>query len=302
MSKKINKDKKGSIEESRLGFRTWIEIDRKAIANNYKVFRSLIKKSTKLLSVVKSNAYGHGLVDFSKTVSDLGVDWLAVDSIVEAIRLRDEGIDKPVLVLGYTLPEKMQEAIDKKISLSLSNMFSLKGLLGLKLKGQIRAHIKIDSGMHRQGFMEPELEDVVDFLKKHKDTIEVQGLYTHFAAAKDPEHPEDTDGQVIVFEKWISAFKKAGFTPIVHAAATGATILFPNTHYDMVRVGIGFHGLWPSVEVQSHFEKKMSLMPTFSWKTIISEIKELPVGERIGYDFTFTVKKKTKIAVCPIGY
>src|SRR5207237_780847 len=136
--------------EARLGLRTWIEIDRKAIANNYEIFRSLIKPETKLMSVVKSNAYGHGLVDFSLEVTSLGIDWLAVDSVVEAIRLRKEGIGVPILVLGYTLPERMQEAIDLNISLTISSIFALQGLKHLDLSRKINIHIKVDSGMHRQ--------------------------------------------------------------------------------------------------------------------------------------------------------
>lgn len=291
-----------SSKEARLGLRTWIEIDQKAIENNYKQFRSIISTATKLMAVVKSNAYGHGLVDFSKAVSALGVDWLAVDSIAEAVRLRKEKIDKPILVLGYTLPERMQEAIDKNISLTISNTFELGGLIDLHLKGKIKAHIKIDTGMHRQGFMEPELEPVMGFLKQHKDVLEVQGVYTHFAAAKDPDHPEDTENQVKIFEKWLAAFKKANLTPIVHAAATGATILFPKTHYDMVRVGIGFHGLWPSSEVRAYYQKKLKLKPTLTWKTIVCEIKTLAIGEKVGYDFTHQVERETRMAVCPIGY
>jgi alanine racemase len=150
--------------------------------------------------------------------------------------------------------------------------------------------------------MEYERDHVVEFLHDHKNTFDIEGLYTHFASAKDPERPEDTKEQSNVFEEWIGAFKKSGISPIVHAAATGATILFPETHYDMVRIGIGFHGLWPSAEVQAYYQKNFNLIPSLSWKTIISEIKTVKEGERIGYDFTHTVRRETILAVCPIGY
>jgi alanine racemase len=284
------------------GFRTWIEVDTKAIAHNYNIFRSLIKAPTKLMSVVKSNAYGHGLVDFSKQISALGVDWLGVDSVVEGLRLRKERIDKPILTLGYTLPERIPDAIRNNISLTISNMFALRGLKNLNLKEKVNIHIKVDSGMHRQGFMEDEQKIVIDFLLNHKNSIEVEGLYTHFAAAKDPAHPEFTKEQMKIFKTWIEAFKKAGMKPIIHAAATGAALLFPETHFDIVRIGIGFHGLWPSAETEAYLQKNIELKPTLTWKTIISETKDLPVGAKIGYDFTHTIDRKTKIAVCPIGY
>ena len=105
-----------------------------------------------------------------------------------------------------------------------------------------------------------------------------------------------------IFALWIDAFKKAGFKPIVHAAASGATMIFPETHFDMVRIGIGFHGLWPSVEIRESLENKKKLEPTMSWKTIISELKTLPAGSSVGYDFIETMKRETKLAVCPIGY
>jgi alanine racemase len=288
--------------EARLGYRTWIELDQKAIEHNYKVFRSIIDPKTKLMSVVKSNAYGHGLVDFSKKVTELGVDWLAVDSIVEALRLRQEGITVPILVLGYTLPERMQEAIDTDISITISSLFALQGLKELNLKGKLNVHIKIDSGMHRQGFMVHEREQVMHVLKDHSDELEIEGLYTHFAAAKDPALPGETMQQVAVFKIWIEALKTAGHSPIIHAAATGATLLFKETHFDMVRVGIGMHGLWPSKEVQDYLQKKMPLKPSLAWKTIIGELKTIPAGSRIGYDFTEEVHRETKVAICPIGY
>jgi alanine racemase len=289
-------------KEARLGVRTWIEIDTEAIAHNYNIFRSLIPPSTKLMSVVKSNAYGHGLVDFSKKVSELGVDWLAVDSIVEALRLRKEGIKKPILVLGYTLPERTQEAIDQNISLTISNMFTAEGLKNLHLTGKLNVHVKVDTGMHRQGFMDYEREAIIEFLKHNADILEIEGLYTHFATAKDPEHPQETMEQLENFKQWIHAFTQAQFRPIVHAAASGATFLFPETYFDMVRVGISFHGLWPSEEVEEFNKGKLALKPTLSWKTIISELKTLPKGAKIGYDFTETIKHESKVAVCPIGY
>ncbi|MBX4198272.1 alanine racemase [Candidatus Parcubacteria bacterium] len=289
-------------KEARLGLRTWIEIDKLAIAHNYRIFRSLIPKTTKLMAVVKSNAYGHGLVDFSKEIAALGADWLAVDSIVEGLRLRKEGIETPMLVLGYTLPERIQEAVDNNISITISNSFTAQGLKDLKLNGKVKVHIKIDSGMHRQGFMVQEMKGIITFLKEHQGDIEVEGLYTHFASAKDPNETEPTQKQIQVFKKWITAFKDAGFNPITHAAASGATLIFPETHFDMVRVGIAMHGIWPSVEAQTHMEKKYPLKPTLTWKTIISEIKTLPKDEKVGYDFTEEVKRETVIGICPIGY
>lgn len=286
------------------GLRTWIEIDRKAIRHNYKVFRSLISKNTKLCAVVKSNAYGHNFIEFSKEMSKLGADYFAVDSIVEGVRLRKEGITKPIFVLGYTLPERLQEAADHNIEITVSTLEMLEKIIKLgSSASKLEIHIKVDTGMSRQGFLQKDQKKLMQILSANRKNLQVVGLYTHFASAKNPAFPQETRKQLAIFESWVSAFRKAGFRNlIIHAAATSGTLLYPDSHFDMVRIGIGLYGLWPSKETQAFSEEKIKLKPLLSWKTIVSEIKEIPAGEKIGYDGTEILQKKTKIAICPIGY
>lgn len=284
------------------GFRTWIEVDTKAIENNYRAFRSIIPKNTKLMAIVKSNAYGHGLVDFSRTISDLGADWLGVDSITEALKLRKNGITTPILVLGYVLPELISVAIKNDISITVSNFETLKIIEKSENSEPVKIHLKVDTGMHRQGFLFEDQKKLISKLKTQKTKIIVEGLYTHFAAAKNPDFPGHTKKQIEEFKKWIGVIKKAGFSPITHAGATSGTIVYPESHFDMVRVGISLHGLWPSQDVKKFAEKKIKIIPTLTWKVVISEIKKLPKGERIGYDLTEKLKRDSKIALCPIGY
>ncbi len=156
--------------------------------------------------------------------------------------------------------------------------------------------------MHRQGFMENDREGIITFLKEHQDLIEVEGIYTHFAATRGLQDKEPTYKQVDFFNVWIEAFHNAGFKPIVHAARTGSSVLFPETVFDMVRVGMGFHGIWPTPETEEYMKGKAELKPTLAWKTIISETKTIPAGDKIGYDYTEGVTRESKIAVCPIGY
>ena len=291
------------------GLRTWIELDKNSIKNNLAQFRTLIPKKTKLCAVVKSNAYGHCLVDFSKEMEKCGADWLAVDSVVEGVRLREGGIKLPILVLGYTLPEKLHEAIDADLSLAISHFEGLEEII--KIAGEAsrspKIHVKVDTGMHRQGFMLGDISKVLKLLAEAKDSIEVEGLFTHFASAKNPAFPADTKKQLAEFQKWIESFKKAKLDPIVHAAATAGTILFPESHFDMVRIGIGLYGLWPSLETKAFADKTnnqngISLKPVLTWKTIVSEIKVLKDGGAVGYDFTETLPSGSKIAILPIGY
>jgi alanine racemase len=286
-------------KELRKGLRTWIEIDKKAIAHNYRVFRNLIDKKCKLLAVVKSNAYGHNLMEFAKEQEKLGVDFLGVDSVVEALTLRKEGIRIPILVLGYTLPEMLSEAASKNISITVSNFETLSVVIKSKLK--IKIHIKVDTGMSRHGFLENDIEEVLNKLKNNKNII-IEGLFTHFSMAKNPSFPAHTNSQIEKFEKWREAFIKALHKPLCHASATSGTLLYSKAHFDMVRIGISLYGIWPSKESEAYMGDMISLKPVLSWKTIIAEIKKLPKGAKVGYDCTEVLKKDSVIAVCPIGY
>ncbi len=278
---------------ARQGLRTWIEIDRKALAHNFGVFKTLVPKRTKLMAVVKSNAYGHGLVDFSREMERQGADFLGVDSITEALALRREGIALPILVLGYTLPEMIAPAVDAHISLTVSSFEALRAIG--RERRQPKIHLKVDTGMHRQGFLLKDLPKVVR-------SVRPEGLYTHFAAAKNPAFPKDTENQLAEFKKWSEAFRKAGHKPILHAAATAGAMLFPASHLDMVRIGIGLYGLWPAKEIREYLKDRVTLSPALAWKSVLTEIKKLPKGERVGYDLTETLLADTALGVIPIGY
>lgn len=284
------------------GLRTWIEVDQQAIKHNFAVFRGLIPKKTKLMAVVKSNAYGHGLIGFSQEMEKLGTDWLGVDSMTEARALRREGLTLPILVLGYTMPELFAEAAENDTSITVSSFETLDSLKKTKLSIPLKVHIKVDTGMHRQGFLLEQQKTMVEQITNRKLPVIVEGLYTHFANAKNPGFPKDTRDQIVQFEQWISAFKKTGFKPLVHASATAGTTLFSETHYDMVRIGIGLYGFWPAREVREFLKDKISLHPALEWKSIISEIKKLPKGARVGYDFAETLQKESTLALIPIGY
>ena len=285
------------------GVRTWVEVDSKAIKKNLKLFRGLLGRDVKVCSVVKSNAYGHCLFDFSKVMEKYGVDWLAVDTILEGIRLRKEGVKKPILVLGYTLPENLKKAADKNISITISGRRSLKDALNYKGRKKLKIHLKFDTGMNRQGFGEGDLPYIFRVLKsKGAEKLVLEGIYTHFADAKDPNSPVNTLTQISVFERIKESFLRKGFEPMVHAAATAGTINFPDSHYNMVRIGIGFFGLWPSEKTKDHASLRIPLEPVLSWKSIVADIKKTTAGSGFGYGFTETVSKDTDFAIIPIGY
>ena len=300
----------GMTKDERKGLRTWIEIDRKAIKNNFDVFKSLITPKTnqpkngrvKLMAMVKSNAYGHGLIGFSKEMEKLGADFLGVDSITEARALRREGIKMPILVLGYTLPELFVEAVKDDISLAVSTFESLSEIKKAGFSRPLKIHIKVDTGMHRQGFLLKDIPKVLSKVKSQRSNVLVEGLFTHFASAKNPAFPKDTKVQIEEFKKWITAFEEAGLSPISHGAAAGGTMLFPDSHFDMVRIGMGLYGLWPAPEVREFLKDRITLRPALVWKSCLAEIKRLPKGSRIGYDLTELLYAEATVAIVPVGY
>lgn len=283
------------------GLRTWIEVRKADLRDNYRTFRNIIKAETKLMAIAKSNAYGHGLIDYALFIESLGIDWFGVDSIVEARTLREIGIKKPILVLGYTLPEKITEAFSNTISLTVSSFEALQELTKL-FPAVPKIHLKIDTGMHRQGFFIKKLPRLLEFIEQKMDLKIVEGVYTHFAGAKDPKQPRETLKQIGEFENAIKILANKNVKTIKHAAATAGTINFPKSHFDLVRIGIGLYGLWPSPETFQSSHSSIYLKPALVWKTVISEVKTLPKGSRIGYDFTEILTRNSKIAFCPIGY
>lgn len=279
------------------GLRTWIEVDKSAIKHNFEVFRALISKEVKLCGVVKSNAYGHDFMQYAHELEKFGIDQIAVDSITEGLRLRKVGITVPILILGYTLPDRMQEAAENNISMAVSTFEGLEAVSKIK---DAKVHIKLDTGMSRQGFQAGQEEDLFNALKKYD--IKVEGVFTHFASAKNPAFPHDTDKQINIFKTWKNIFQENGYSPIFHACATSGTLLYPEAHFDMVRVGIGLYGLWPSKEAREFCEGKIKLKPALTWKTIVAEVKEVSAGNKVGYDGTEILEKDAVLAICPIGY
>jgi alanine racemase len=288
------------MHKDAIGLRTWVEIDRRAIRHNFLALKKNVKSGTKFMAVVKSNAYGHGMLAYAKELDKHGVDWFGVDELAEGLLLRKVGIKKPILVLGFTPPYAYVSAAKANVCITISNQVTLDKLTNYK-GPPLAVHIKIDSGLHRQGFIFVDIEKVISTLLKFSKTVKVDGLYTHFATAESPKSPYALK-QINQFNFWINQFTKAGFSPITHAAGTAATVLLPETHFDMVRVGIGLYGLWPSADVKQLSSKHIALKPVLSWKAIVGDVKSLKKGDRVGYDLTETVVRNSRVAVCGVGY
>ena len=275
-----------------------LEIDLQACRNNYRYYRSLLKKSTKLLVLMKANAYGHGAVEFARLLEKEGVDYLAVAYPIEGIELRNAGIHLPILVLsGGT--DYFNEMIDFRLEPAIPNMYTLQALLKvLRKRGEASypIHIKLDTGMHRLGFMSSEIDELTSFLPACPE-VRVKSIYSHLATADDPTLDEYTLAQIEMFRRNAPRISEAlGYKPMYHILNSAGIERFSDYQFDMVRLGIGIYGLSPF--------SKDKLQPAASFKCKILQIKTLKKGDgAIGYCRNGKIAKEgTVIATIPVGY
>jgi len=287
---------------------TWVEISKCALQNNIKQFRNIISRDTILCPCIKANAYGHGLIETAKIFLKAGADWLSVNALYEARALRKTGITAPVYILGYVPFKGIREALELDCRLVVYNYETVNkiGEAAQQSGKTARVHIKVETGGNRQGVLENELFEFAKHINTFKN-IEIEGLATHFANIEDTTNHSFAELQFRRFETASNHLGTAGIDiPIKHCANSAATILFPKTHFQMVRVGISSYGMWPSNETYVSFVKErknnFDLIPAFTWKTRIAQIKTVPAGEFIGYGCTYKTSHETRIAILPVGY
>lgn len=275
-----------------------LEISLPACVENYKYFRSKLKPSTKLLVLVKANAYGHGAVEFARLMEKAGADYLAVAYPLEGLELRKEGITAPIIALT-TGADSFDEIIDNNLEPSVPNLPTLKKLCAVLEERGIESypiHIKIDTGMHRLGFMPDEIEEMKNYVSNSKQ-VKVKSLFSHLAAAGEPEHDEFTHEQVTLFkESADSIVETLGYKPLYHILNSAGIQRFPQYQFDMVRLGIGIYG------VSVVPEEKLSLVASFKCKVI--QIKSLTKADgTIGYGRVGKIAPEgTVVATIPVGY
>ncbi|MFA7662591.1 MAG: alanine racemase [Patescibacteria group bacterium] len=285
-----------------------VEISKLAFKHNLGLFRKNLKPNTKLMTVVKSNAYGHGMIEMARLAVEFGSDWLATANLSEAIELRNAKIKNPILVLSYyALDEKdLRFAIKANISLVVYSEEQIKFIdkLAKNLNKKAKIHIKVDTGTSRLGIL---INQAFDFIKKtsHYKNIEIEGLFSHFAASE--ENQKFTKYQLAAFKKLIVKLNNAGINiAFKHFACSAAIMSQADSRFDMVRLGIAAYGLWPSTQAiklaRHNFGKKFNLKPVLSLYTKIVQLKEVQKGTCIGYGCTKIVNQKTKLAILPVGY
>ena len=275
-----------------------LEINLPGCLENYKYFRSKLEDSTKLLVLVKANAYGHGAVEFASLIENAGADYLAVAYPVEGIELRQAGIKLPIMVLTAGT-DFFNEIIDNSLEPGIPNISALKTLCQvLEARGveDFPIHIKLDTGMHRLGFMSEELDELMAFLKDCK-WVHVKSVYSHLAAADDPEHDEFTLGQISLFKANADRLTAVlGYKPLYHILNSAGIERFPQYQFDMVRLGIGIYGVSALPDT--------NLCPVASFKCKVLQVKKLaPEDGTIGYGRHGKIAPEgTVIATIPVGY
>lgn len=287
---------------------TWCEIDTAALAENIRGFRRHLGPQVRLSVAVKANAYGHGLVPAARAFLAGGVDWLCVHALAEARALRAAGITAPVYVLGPILLADLPEAVALDVRFVVYNRETIDHLASLGLPA--RLHLKIETGNHRQGVELPEALALAARIAEVPGLV-LEGVASHFANIEDTTDHRYARYQLGRFEEAVSALRQAGHAiPIRHIANSAAALLWPDHPSDMVRLGIGAYGLWPSKE--THIAAALAegkggadpiiLRPGLAWKTRIAQVKDVPEGAAIGYGGTYVTSRPTRLAILPVGY
>jgi len=277
-------------------YSTWLEIDLNAIRNNVARIKELTK--VEVMAVIKANGYGHGARPAAQAAAQGGATWCGVARIEEALALRRAGISCKLLVLGYTPPSKIPEAIDQQIVVSLFDPDLTHSYLEFaRINGGIlKAHVKVETGMGRLGMLP---EDVPPFLKELRGSpISVEGIFTHFAQADEPQSGY-THKQIKIFNDLLARLENTDLKPqIVHAANSAAVFNFPEAWYDLVRPGDAIFGMAPSPLTLLGSE----FMPALSWKARLISVRTYPKGSGISYGSRYVTAGNERIGVMPIGY
>ena len=279
---------------------TAAEISLDALDRNIEAFRGRLRPGTKLLASVKANAYGHGATEIARRAVAAGVDYLGVAFFDEALQLRNAGIAAPILVLGYTPPAGYSLARERGITLTFYRNEMLDAAAALPASGpKLKIHVKIDSGMGRLGLLPGRAAE--SFLERAfaLPQIEVEGLYTHFARADEADKAY-TEMQIERFSAVADYADRAGMAiAIVHSGNSAAGIDLPEHTGNMLRLGIGMYGLYPSGEVRTD---EVPLEPVLSLKTAVVHVKELAAGEGVSYGTRYFTRGRETVGTLPIGY
>mgnify|MGYP005846494821 CR=1 FL=1 len=281
-----------------------IEISSSNLLSNINEFRKILSPQTKIIAVIKANAYGHGIKEVAKVIEN-NIDFFQVDDINELKELREVS-QKKTFVFGYVMEKDLEQLIDMN---GVPGIYSLRQIellnqIGARRSRKVPVHLCIDSKLGRDGILASELEDFIKNLANFNN-IEIEGFYSHFANIEDTNDRSHAENQILAFQNAERIMRKYGYdNAISHISATSGILeydQYTNKHY-LVRLGIGLYGLWPSKELAEKHYKDITLKPVISVKSILAQIKTLPPNHTIGYGLTYITEKEMKIGIIPFGY
>lgn len=282
--------------------RAWVEIDLSALAHNVRQIRGLLAPSTKIMAVIKADAYGHGAIDIARTLTDLGVEWLAVATVTEGIELRQAGILTPILVLGAVNSQMQVHAIAKWelqptiCSIAQATIIS-KAVATFDPSLILNVHLKLDTGMSRLG---ADWQQAVAFYREVEELpyLQITSLYSHLATA-DELDPTVMEMQIDRFDRSIAAIGAAGhLLPMLHLANSAGILISDRLNYQLVRPGLILYGLCPA----PHLQSAIDLQPVLSVRARITQVKSITAGTGVSYGYRFIADRDMPIAVVEIGY
>ncbi len=285
----------------------WIEVKGSAIDHNLDLLRRIIRTESALLAVVKANAYGHGLAEIALRAARTA-QWLGVHSASEARQLRELGLRKPILVMGWVPPAELSE-LDPDVHLVVSSEESLDWTADYRERTGISlgTHIKVDIKTKRQGVS---IEDIPRLVARaRKRGVEVVGIAGHFANIEDTIEHDFTRLQLRLFHRALEIIRRelGEFPPFIHCSCSAAALLFRETDFTLSRVGISMYGHWPSRETRlswilKHQGDGFQLRPALSWKATVGQLQAVETDESVGYGRTWTARRPSQLAVIPVGY
>lgn len=290
---------------------TYIEISKSAFKKNHDFIQSLLLPNVKFSSVIKGNAYGHGIEVIVPILEEIGVNHFSVFNGDEAFRVKQ--ICKPttdIMVMGMLTPEELEWAIEKEIEFYIFDLYRLNKtlILAKKLNKVAKIHLEIETGMNRTGLSKNELTEAVQIVTLNPQYLELYGLCTHLAGAESIANYYRIKNQFINYKKTVKQLKSIGIeAKYRHISCSAGTIRYPDTQLDMVRVGIMQYGFFPTAEVMTNYltkNKKIDdpLQRGLTWKSQVMSVKEVETGEFVGYGTAYFASRDMKIATIPIGY
>lgn len=288
---------------------SYIELDQSALNHNFNYLKKIVGKSTKISTVIKGNAYGHGISDFVTMMLKAGQSHFSVFSADEAQICREVAPNAEIMIMGMLDNHEIEWAINNEIQFYIFEIDRLNYTLEMakKLNKLAMLHLELETGMNRTGLRKSEVKEVVKLLKQSNNYI-LKGICTHFAGAESIGNYVRIQEQIKSFKKQRKQLEQQGIeAELYHSASSAATLTYPQTRMDMVRIGILSYGFWPSTEtfiycVKEKTDKTDPLKRILSWKSKVMSTKTVETGEFIGYGTTFMARENMKIATVPVGY